>query len=487
MNRLEAQSYLEKLKCIFRGFARLAVVTSDHETLFLKSQTITDISTLPQCAEISHKYLQIQDGDIVITNDPYSGGTLLSSPTLVLGIGTRSIKNNTPAELLVAYRLTFTPRTGAFKTLDDEGLRIPPSPYYLKGELNTPIVEALKAHPQTPKNFTEDINEAARHLLALREKLKQLITARKFDFSRPTVKAYLKATETEFLRRLDEIGEGTCNLEIELSEKELLKLKAEHRDDHFTFDFTGTSVGEAIFLTDTATIGSTIGTVVSFLKDKVPLNSGVFSRFDVRAPRGSLVNSSFPRPMSLGHTDGVNFIANIVSRAVGIIHKKHLRATTGASHCSYQIEFRNKRVFADSLPFGTGGRLGRSGLNGIHLWRRFENNSSIEKWEKNFPLIFLNSGFRANSAGEGRYMGGLGIVRTLKVLEDAELSWNHIAPPHQPEGIEGGKSALGPEMILERANGEKEELPPRGTRTMSPGDILTVLSPGGGGYGIAKA
>ncbi|MCB0349940.1 MAG: hydantoinase B/oxoprolinase family protein [Bdellovibrionales bacterium] len=486
MNRLEAQSYLEKMRSIFNDFARMAVITADHETLYMKTQAIADISTLPHCAELSHKYLQLQDGDIVITNDPYSGGTILSSPTLILGIGTRASKNNVPAELLVAYRLTLTPRVGAFKTIDDEGLRIPPSPYYLRGDLNTPIVEALKGHPLTSKNFIDSISSAALELLALREKLKNLMALKQIDFSKPTVKAYLKASETEFLRRLDEIGEGATTVEVELSNKETIKLKAEHRDDHFTFDFTGTTAGETVFLTDTATIGTTIGTVVSFLKHKVPLNSGIFSRFDVRAPRGTLVNSSFPRPLYLGHTDGVNFVANCVSRAVGQMHKKYLRATTGASHCGYQIEFRDKRVFTDSLPFGTGGRVGRSGLNGIHLWRRFENSASIEKYEQNFPILFLNSGYRAESAGEGRYKGGLGVVRTLKVLEDAELSWNHISPPHKPEGLDGGKSGLGPEMILQRVSGEKEDLPPHGTLKLAKGDILTVLSPGGGGYGVAK-
>jgi N-methylhydantoinase B len=482
MNRLECQLFYENLKNLFQQFSRVSFLTADFETIFLKYQTMADIGTLSQSAEVSHKYLHLQDGDIVLTNDPYSGGTILSSPTLILGIGTKTVKGQTPAEFLLASRLTLTPRVGAFKTIDEEGLRIPPSPLYIRGELNTPIVEALKAHPQIAKNFTTAIDQEAKKLLAFRETFKKYLT--KNDFGKNRIRAFLDATEKELNRRLSEIGEGVGSAEIILSPKETLKLKVEHHDNHFTFDFTGTTPGSTLFLTDSATIGTVVGSTLSLLRENVPVNSGIFSHFDVKAPRGSLVNSAFPRPLGLGHTDGVNIIANAVFRCLALINKKATMATSGSTHCSYEIQFRDRRTFVDSLPTGIGANESGSGLSGVNLWRRFDRTPSIENLESLFAIQFLSSGFRTQSGGEGKHSGGQGVVRSIKLLDDADFKWAVASPQHKPEGHAGGKAALGAEIIVIKTDGSKLELTTTfsGSIPLTKGDTITVMSPGGGGF-----
>ncbi|OFZ12436.1 MAG: hypothetical protein A2Z20_06745 [Bdellovibrionales bacterium RBG_16_40_8] len=484
MNRLEAQVYYDKMRRLFNDFHRVSLQTTEHETVFLRYQTLADIGTLPHCAEISNQYLHLQDGDIVLMNDPYSGGTLLSAPTLIMGIGTRTAKGSVPAEILITHRLTLKPQIGPAKTIDDEGLRIPPSPFYIKGSLNIPIIEALNSHPQATKKFTDIVNQEAQKLLAVREQIKSQIKSGYLDFSRATVKAYCKVTENEFIRRLDEIGEGFGISEISINKNENIKLSADYHEGHFTFDFSGTSAGETIFLTDSVTFGTVIGATISLLEEGVPINSGIFSRFDVKTPRGSMVNSSFPRPLFLGHTDGINLVANAVVRTLGTIYKKRAWATSGLSYCSYQLQFRSGVTFVDSLPVGSGAHEDQSGAEGVTPWLRFKRSPSIEFWEKKFPLQILNTGFRSNSGGDGRRTGGNGVVRSIKLLEDAKLSWVQLRMPHKPEGIEGGKSGLGPEMIIMRASGQKEELAASGVLELQKGDVLTILSSGGGGYGL---
>lgn len=483
MNRLDCQAQYEQFLNLFQSFSRVTLLNADHETLFLKYQTLSDIGTLPQSVEISNRYLHIQDGDIVLTNDPYSGGTLLSSPTLVMGIGLRTFKGQVPAELLVASRLTLCPRVGAFKNVDEEGLRIPPSPYYIRGCANLPIVEALRTHPQSPKNFTEQITAECLRLLDLRDKIKTRIQSGELDFSKARMKKYIQCSETAFKRRLDDMGEGSGFSELDITPNETIKLKLEHHDSHFNFDFTGTTSGETLFLTDSTTIGVAVGTVLSLLNQDVPINSGVYSHFDVKAPKGSLVNAAFPRPLFLGHTDGVNILANVIVRCMSQLRRKHSWASSGCSYCSYEIRFRHGRTFVDSLPIGAGASISGPGLSGIDLWRRVPTDLSVENWERRFPLQIINTGFRPESGGDGKHSGGMGAVRSLRVLEDATLHWAHAQPLHKPEGIDGGRSALGAEMIIERTDGQKEELAYHGQADLKKGDILTVLSPGGGGYG----
>lgn len=483
MNLLDCQLLYEQLQSLFHHFSRTTLLTAEGQTLFLKYEAVSDIGTLPQSAEVSHKYLNLQDGDIVLTNDPYSGGTVISSPTLVMGVGTRQLKGTVPAEFLIASRLTFSPQVGAFKTVDEEGLRIPPSPLYMRGEMNIPIIEALRNHPQALPQFIERVQAAAGMLLDLRGKLKSRLSKGTLDLSRATVKSYLQQSEKMFVRRMEELGHGAASSEMDLSDNEMIRLKAEHLDGQFRFDFTGTTSGHSVFMTDWTTIGTTIGTTLAWMKEDIPINSGVFSRFDINVPRGSLLNSAFPRPVYLGHTDGVNFVANVVGRALAGIDRKRAWASSGHSHVSYEITFSDKRRFVDSLPVGAGASPKRRGMDGVNLWRRLSCQPSIEMIEEQFPLQFINVGFRSNSEGDGTQLGGRGVVRSLKILDAATLSWAHISPPHKPEGLEGGKSAHGPEMVLLKTTGEKIELATTGQMQLQRGDVLTVLSPGGGGYG----
>lgn len=485
MNRLDCQSLYDSLQNIFSNFSRICVTTSEHETIFLKYQNLADIGTLPQCCEVSHKYLHLQDGDIVLTNDPYTGGTLLSSPTLVMGVGNKNFKGTEPAELLIASRLTLPPYIGTFKTVDDEGLRIPPSPFFIKGEINSPLVEALKNHPHMPHGYIEALMTEAEHLLALRHRLKpQLTLGARFDISKPRLRGYLDATESEYHARLEEIGDGTATAEISISNSQILKLKVEHHEGHFNFDFSGTTAGDNLFLTSSAVIGIAIGVTTSLLRVDTPINSGLFRHFDIKNQRGSLLNSTFPRSLSLGHTDGLNLVANLVTQALGKIHKKHAWASSGPSNCFYQIKFNNGQCFLDYLQSGMGANETGAGLSGVLLWDRTTYAPSIEKWEHEYPLQILNSGFRSSSAGDGRHLGGFGVVRNIKILEDAELNWSFVSPLHNPPGLYGGKAALNAEMILQNIKGEKKELEPCGSLKIKKGEILTVLSPGGGGFGI---
>ena len=137
---LEFQRFYELLSEHFTQFDRAALTTADGQTIYLKYTSTGDIGTLPHSAEVSHRYLQIQDFDMVLLNDPYSGGSLLTSPTLVMGMSLKPGK----ADFLVTTRITLPPHSGPHKTIDDEGLRIPPSPLMTQGQLNDALLNALK-------------------------------------------------------------------------------------------------------------------------------------------------------------------------------------------------------------------------------------------------------------------------------------------------------------------------------------------------------
>jgi N-methylhydantoinase B/oxoprolinase/acetone carboxylase alpha subunit len=287
---------------------------------------------------------------------------------------------------------------------------------------------------------------------------------------------------------------GEARVDFDLGPKERLKLRTEITDGKVVFDFSGSDPGTNHHLTFQGTFGACAGALMAFLRKPIPLNSGTLSVVEVVAPKGSIVNANFPKPVSLGMTDGLDVIANLVIQCLSMIDKTHAVASSGSTHCAMEIRFSGGRRFYDRVHPGTGADAKKVGLDGHSLWWRALLSPSIEEIERRYPLIFESVALRANSGGSGLNDGGSGVAKTFRVLEESELAWNFTDSNDKPMGFAGGKSALGPEMLVIKAGkdkgpdgaplaGEKIKLPARGEMKLQPGDRVSILAPGGGGFG----
>ncbi|MEJ7718517.1 MAG: hydantoinase B/oxoprolinase family protein [Thermoleophilaceae bacterium] len=107
-------------------------------------------------------------------------------------------------------------------------------------------------------------------------------------------------------------------------------------------------------------------------------------------------------------------------------------------------------------------------------------NTPVEALELEYPMRVERSELDRGSGGDGEHHGGDGVVRSIRVLEPAGLSILADRRRHGPAGARGGEPGRPGRSDL---NGE--ELAPKVTRDLREGDILTVRTPGGGGYGSA--
>jgi N-methylhydantoinase B len=108
-------------------------------------------------------------------------------------------------------------------------------------------------------------------------------------------------------------------------------------------------------------------------------------------------------------------------------------------------------------------------------------NTPIEAFELEYPMRVERYELIYGSGGEGEHRGGDGIVRSVKVLEPGSLSLLTDRRRHPPQGAEGGE----PGKVGQNQLGD-EELPPKVSRELEEGDVVTVRTPGGGGYGRAE-
>jgi N-methylhydantoinase B len=105
-------------------------------------------------------------------------------------------------------------------------------------------------------------------------------------------------------------------------------------------------------------------------------------------------------------------------------------------------------------------------------------NTPIEAFELENPMRVERYELLYGSGGEGEHRGGDGIVRSVRVLEPASLSLLTDRRRHPPRGIEGGEPGEPGKNLL-----NDKELPPKVSRDLEEGDVVTVRTPGGGGYG----
>ena len=143
-------------------------------------------------------------------------------------------------------------------------------------------------------------------------------------------------------------------------------------------------------------------------------------------------------------------------------------------------------VYYETVGGGQGGRPTRSGMSGVHTAMTNTKNTPIEALERAFPLRVLRQRLRRGSGGAGSAPGGEGIERDLQVLVDATVSLITERRVSQPWGLAGGESgAVGENWLLPGGDEDRaERLPDKCTVHLKAGDVVRMLTPGGGGGGV---
>jgi N-methylhydantoinase B/oxoprolinase/acetone carboxylase alpha subunit len=142
-------------------------------------------------------------------------------------------------------------------------------------------------------------------------------------------------------------------------------------------------------------------------------------------------------------------------------------------------------VYYETVAGGQGGRPTAAGMSGVHTGMTNTRNTPIEALERAFPLRVLRYRLRAGSGGAGRHPGGEGIERDLQVLEAVTVSLITERRASSPPGLAGGgPGAPGENWLLPGGDEARaERLADKCTVHLAPGDVLRMLTPGGGGWG----
>ncbi len=459
---------------------------------------------------------EMRPGDVYVLNDPYHGGTHLPDVTVVTpvyldepslfegeGVGGGGRHDGglpRDATFYVASRghhadiggITPGSMPPFSQTIDEEGVLLDNFLLVRGGKLReTELLELLRDGAYPARNPAQNIADL-RAQVAANEKGVQELRAMVAQFGRTTVAAYMRHVQDnaeESVRRvITALKDGAFTLELDNGARIAVKVTVNTQQREATIDFTGTSaqLPNNFNAPKAVTMAAVLYVFRTLVDDDIPLNAGCLKPLHVVVPEGCMLNPRHPAAVVAGNVETSSCVTNALYGALGVM---------AASQCTMNnFTFGNEtHQYYETISGGSGAGIvkdnaGRvvGGFNGTSVVQTHMTNSRLtdpEVLEFRFPVRLDSYEIRRGSGGAGRWHGGDGGVRRVRVLEAMTasiLSNGRSVPAFGGDG--GTAGALGINRV-ERSDGRIETLGHIGSAAMQPGDVFVIETPGGGGWG----
>ena len=430
-------------------------------------------------------------GDVFLLNDPYHGGSHLPDLTLVEAVDADgAIGGFTAVRAHHADVGGMSPGSmpqGATE-LVQEGLVIPPVRLVREGVLNEELLSLLLANVRTPAERRGDLGAqlaacaagaAGWRALAQRLGAPKLAAAcdALLDYAERRARGRLGALEGRRGRAVDWLeGDGVSDADIEIV------VALEVRGGALMLDFTGTApqVAGNVNCPAAVTRAAAVFALRTLLDDDVPTNDGIARAITLMLPERSAVNAAWPAAVAAGNVEMSQRIADTILAALGDAGVDVAAQGQGTMN---NITFGGAGwTFYETLGGGQGATARGAGPSGVHVGMSNTLNTPIESLERATPLRVDQYALREGSGGSGMHRGGDGVVRAYRASAPCTVTLLTERRRHAPRGVQGGDAGASGRNLL---NGEP--LPAKCRVALKAGDVVTIETPGGGGYGAPAA
>ncbi len=454
----------------------------------------------------------VHEGDVFLHNDPYFGGSHLPDVNVVRPafyegrlLGYACLRAHWPDVG------SATPGSyGAVTEIFGEGLRLPPLRLISRGAVNADLENVILANVRTPDERKGDLGAQLAATLRATERLKTLARrygaeqlvgymAQVMDYSERLMRATLKDLpdgEGVFEDFCD--GDGIADDELGKDAPFRIRLSIKKTADRLIVNFAGTAA--QVKGPMNAPLSVTASGVYCGLKTAVdpnnliPPNSGCWRTIEIRAPKGCVVNATFPAPVVYANHEISHRVADMVMGALARFVPDQVMACsqgTSAILTLGGVDPRTGRPYVsyETVKGGYGARPNKDGINCIASGISNTMNTPVEIMEMAFPVRVERYEVNPDSGGAGRYRGGCGAIRVWRLLEGADatgaLCMERMTSP--PFGLLGGKAGAAAAVKLTTPDGATRHLPGKGAFSAPAGSVIEMITPGSGGFGPVAA
>ncbi len=455
------------------------------------------LGSMPLSVKEALEEFAFDEGDIIILNDPYWGGTHLPDITLIAPVFCKDLLGFAACRAHHADVGGKTPGSmpGDSREVYEEGLIIPPVKLYEKGKINEDILKLILRNVRTPEERKGDLRAQYSACETGKKRIGELTDKYGKKLVKEAFEEIMDYSERRMRKKITEFPKGRYEAHDFMDDdgvsNDPVKINVTVTvGSDLSFDFTGTDKQKKgnINAVYAVTLSCVYYTVRCVTDPEIPPNEGCYRPVNVLVPEGSLLNPVHPHAVSAGNVETSQRIVDVLLKAFSqVVPEKVIAGCQGTMNNVTIGESVNEKPFAyyETIGGGMGARHNKDGMDGVHTHMSNTLNTPIEALEMNYPFLVREYSLISDSGGEGKFRGGLGIVRSIKVLTDCVVSIQSERRKFAPYGLFGGKNGRKGKNVLIR--GEKViELPSKTTCSLLEGDIIRIETPGGGGYGNAE-
>jgi N-methylhydantoinase B len=445
----------------------------------------------------------VAPGDLFIANDPHvAGGTHLPDINLAMPV----FEAGRPVAFIcnIAHHADVGgaaagSMSGGLREIWQEGLRIPVTRLYRRGELQDDVLDLLLLNMRLPRERRGDLNAQIAACRLGAQRLADLFVRFGSDVTLASFGEIIARTERRMRLAIAGLPDGTWRFADVLDDDGLaardirIALTVDKCGERIAFDFTGSDpqVPGNVNLTLNAVQSCVCYALKALLDPDLPNNQGVIDAIDLLAPEGTIVNCRPPGAVALRANTSQRVIDVVIGALAPVLPAHAIGAANGANtsivFAGVDPRTAMPYVYLETLGGGMGARAGADGKDGVQVHITNTSNLPVEAIEMEYPLRVEEYALVEDSGGPGRFRGGLGLRRAIRpVGHVCELNGVGERFAHAPWGIFGGGAGASGRFLLQGADGTRRPLPHKtGRLEIGPQECIVVETPGAGGYGSA--
>ena len=458
------------------------------------------LGSMPLSVKAAIESCTMAEGDMVMLNDPFQGGTHLPDITLVAPVYT----GEPVPSFYVANRAHHSDVGGMTAgsmplstSLYQEGVIIPPLKIVEHGEIDRKLMNFFLSNVRTPLEREGDFSAQIMANLTGAQRSRELIE--KYGLKMVNLYAGSLNDYSEKVTRsaIAMIPDGEYEFEDFMDsdgidqEKIKIAVRLEIDGDEALLHFTGCApqVRGSINAVYAITLSAVLYVFRSLVEEDIPTNAGCLRPLKVITHKGSIIDANFPAAVAGGNVETSQRIVDVVLGALAKALPESIPAAGQGTMNNTTIGGIDERTgqpftYYETLAGGVGGTARNHGESAVHSHMTNTLNTPIEALEYSYPFQVTEYSIRKDSGGKGRFNGGDGLVREIQLLSAAEvtvLSERRVLPPY---GLFGGKSGKTGDNLIFRES-KKHQMSGKFSEQLAKGDVIRIETPGGGGYGTA--